>query len=69
MSERFSKLSKRLESRMSGVSDVTPEDDELTDLIDAHLDLVSAAHGSAHGSGHSSGHLSGGREIEEVASS
>lgn len=51
----FQNLANRLKNRL-GNNEVVADDQGMTDLVDAHLDLVSAAHGSAHGSGHTSGH-------------
>lgn len=52
--DRLSNLADRLKAKLSGSKEPIHADDELTDLVDAHLDLISAAHGSAHGSGHGS---------------
>lgn len=54
----------RLKAKLSTSAPKFLADAEVVDLVDAHLDMVSAAHGSAHLSGpghlsHSSGHLSG----------
>ena len=67
MNDKLMKLADRLKSKIEGSSQLSPSTDDLTDLVDAHLDLVSAAHGSAHGSGHGSGHASGGNhELQQM---
>lgn len=64
MNDRLSNLANRLKAKLSGSEQMVHADDGLLDLVDAHLDLVSAAHGSAHGSGHGSGHSSGCSELQ-----
>lgn len=65
MDSKLKGLADRLKSKIEGSSQALASTDDLTDLVDAHLDLVSAAHGSAHGSGHGSGHRSGSQQLEE----
>lgn len=48
------KIANRLKERVGSSNEVVV-DEGLTDLVDAHLTMVSAAHGSCHGSGHNSG--------------
>lgn len=52
MKNKFEGLSERIASRSAKLSAIVPSDMEITDLIDSHMDLVSAAHASAHASGH-----------------
>jgi hypothetical protein len=52
----------RLKAKLSGSPQKLEAGAEMIDLVDAHLDMVSAAHGSSHLSNHlshASGHLSG----------
>lgn len=63
MDNKLTTLADRLKAKLSGSQEKLHADDNLTDLVDAHMDLVSAAHGSAHGSGH----LSRPRQAEELA--
>ena len=55
MKNKFENLAERIAARSSKLSAIAPSDSEIVNLIDSHMDLVSAAHGSAHGSGHLSG--------------
>ncbi len=55
MDNKLANLADRLKAKLGGSKEQVHADDNLTDLVDAHLDLVSAAHGSAHLSGHASG--------------
>ncbi len=68
MSSNLSTLADRLQAKLNGATDknLVVADQELVELMDAHLDEVSGAavHGSAHVSGHVSGHGSVGREVE-----
>jgi hypothetical protein len=55
MDSKFNALAERLKAKLGGSNgEMIVADDSLTDLVDAHLDLVSAAHSSAHASGHGS---------------
>lgn len=56
MNSKLTGLADRLKAKIEGSSKFLGNSNDLTDLVDAHLDMVSAAHGSAHGSGHGSGH-------------
>jgi hypothetical protein len=60
MENNLSTFADRLKAKLAGSEQKVHADSGVTDLVDAHLDLVSAAHGSAHGSGHGSGHGSAG---------
>jgi hypothetical protein len=68
MSSNLSTLADRLQAKLNGATEqnLVVADQELVELMDAHLDEVSgaAAHGSAHGSGHVSGHGSIGKQVE-----
>ena len=52
MDSKFNALAERLKVKLGGSNEMIVADDSLTDLVDAHLDLVSAAHGSTHDSAH-----------------
>ena len=54
MDSKFNALAERLKAKLGGSNEMSVADDSLTDLVDAHLDLVSAAHGSTHTSAHGS---------------
>lgn len=68
MSSNLTTLADRLKAKLEGAKDqnLVVADQDLVELMDVHLDAVSAAHGSAHGSGHVSGHLSTGYELEQA---
>ncbi|AWH29254.1 MULTISPECIES: hypothetical protein [Stenotrophomonas] len=66
MDSKLKGLADRLKSRIDGAATPLVGASDMTDLIDAHLDLVSAAHGSGHTSGHKSGHASAGTGDSEV---
>lgn len=55
MDSKLKSLAERLKSKIEGSANSLVNVGDMTDLIDAHLDMVSAAHGSAHGSAHASG--------------
>ena len=58
-------LADRLKAKLDGAKDqnLVVADQDLVELMDSHLDMVSAAHIS----GHLSGHASGGRQVEAQA--
>ena len=52
MDLKLRSLSDRLKSKIESSPQAVSDLDGMSDLVDAHLELVSAAHGSAHASGH-----------------
>ncbi|WP_353085614.1 hypothetical protein [Stenotrophomonas sp.] len=66
MDSKLKGLADRLKSRIEGSATPLVGASDMTDLVDAHLDLVSAAHGSGHTSGHKSGHASAGSGEVEI---
>ena len=52
MDNKLTTLADRLKTKLAGSAnkELVHADDQLVDLVDAHMDLVSAAHGSIHGS-------------------
>ncbi|WP_309896468.1 hypothetical protein [Archangium sp.] len=68
MDNNLSTLADRLKAKLDGASEqnLVTADQDLVELMDVHLDAVSAAaaHLSGHASGHGSAHGSVGRELE-----
>jgi hypothetical protein len=59
--DELASFADRLKAKLFAPRQEVSSDSEVMDLVDAHLDMVSAAHASAHLSGHTShgsGHLS-----------
>jgi len=50
MDQKLTSFADRLNAKLKGLKDkeLVREDDTLIDLLDAHLDLVIASHGSCH---------------------
>jgi hypothetical protein len=63
MDSSLSNLADRLQAKLNGAKDqnLVVADNDLVELMDAHLDMVSAAHASGHLSDHISGHGSVGK--------
>jgi hypothetical protein len=70
MDNNLSTLADRLKAKLDGASEknLVVADQELVELMDVHLDAVSAAaaHASGHLSGHGSAHGSLGKELEQM---
>jgi hypothetical protein len=56
MDSKLTSIADRLNAKLKGLKnqELGHDDNSLIELVDAHLDLVSAAHGSCHGSCHPS---------------
>ena len=48
--ENLTNLADRLKAKLEGSKNLVAADQDMVELMDAHLDVVSAAHGSIHGS-------------------
>ncbi len=64
MSSNLTTLADRLKAKLEGAKDqnLVVADQDLVELMDSHLDMVSAAHLS----GHASAHGSMGREVAQA---